>query len=370
MRDQQANGEVATRMNDQSHSGGTVFGRKKEPTVGDYVEAVRGQAGAAARTYGPIARDRAQEAYAWSRPRLDPYVQEARRRAQPYVDRAIDTAAPKMQRAVDTLEPRVDKAHDVLVESWIPRLSAAVAALAGATAAAKTQVVEVSGRAPDAVAVLKGDKVAKEPRGGKILLGLGIVAAVGAVVVVLANRKPKDDPWATPSTSYTPPAKTFSDRVSGAKETVTAAAGTAAHKVSEAAGTAAHRAGELGGKAKEAAGEATDKTKATAGGAADRTRAAAGKAAGAASDATSDAAGPAGSAGTAGSAGPATTADTSDVLGDVADTSAETRDDLNVNVAGAASDVKADVADTASDVKADVSKRASRAKAQVDDKTT
>ena len=111
-----------------------MFGRKKEPTVGDYVEAVRGQAGAAARTYGPIARDRAQEAYAWSRPRLDPYVQEARRRAQPYVDRAIETAAPKMQRAVDTLEPRVDKTRDVLVQSWIPRLSAGVAALAGATA--------------------------------------------------------------------------------------------------------------------------------------------------------------------------------------------------------------------------------------------
>ena len=147
-------------------------------------------------------------------------MQEARRRAQPYVEQA----APRVQRAVEGLEPQVDKAHDVIVSAWIPRISAAVAALAGATVAAKDQVVVVSERTPDAVAVLKGDKVAKQPRGSKILIGLGIVAAVGAVVVVLANRKPKDDPWATPSTSYTPPAKTFADRVSEAKDGVAAAA--------------------------------------------------------------------------------------------------------------------------------------------------
>jgi hypothetical protein len=361
-------------MNDQSHSGGTVFGRKKEPTVGDYVEVMRGQAGAAlgkgrergadlAQVYGPIARQRAVEAYARSRPRLDPYVQKARLRAQPYVDRVIVTTAPRMQRAVDTLEPRVDKAHDVLVQSWIPRLSAGVAALAGATAAAKSQVVDMSERAPDAVAVLKGDKVAKTPRGGRVLLGLGVVAAVGAVVVVLANRKPKEDPWATPTTSSTPPAKSFTDRVSGAKETVTAAAGTAAHRVSDAAGAAAHKASEAADKAKSAA--------------ADRTKAAGGKASTAASDATSGAE----------DSAKATTADTVDVLGDVADTTAETREDAGANLAGAASDVKpdvaesvssvnadlteggSDVADSAADVKPDVTKRASRSRAQVDDKT-
>ena len=177
-----------------------------------------------------------------------------------------------MQRAVEGLEPQVDKAHDVIVSAWIPRISAAVAALAGATMAAKDQVVVVSERAPDAVAVLKGDKVAKQPRGGKILIGLGIVAAVGAVVVVLANRKPKDDPWATPSTSYTPPAKTFADRVSEAKDGVAAAAGTAAHKVSDVAETAAHKAGEVADKAKDAAGDAAEKAKETAGGAADKAK--------------------------------------------------------------------------------------------------
>ena len=100
---------------------------------------------------------------------------------------------------------------------------------------------------------LRSSRATRWPRSrsaGKFLIGLGIVAAVGAVVVVLANRKPKDDPWATPSTSYTPPAKTFGDRVSVAKETVTAAAGTAAHKASE-----------LADKAKDVAGEAADKAK-------------------------------------------------------------------------------------------------------------
>jgi hypothetical protein len=366
-------------MNDQSHSGGTVFGRKKEPTVGDYVEAVRGQAGVAlgkgrdrgadlAEVYGPIARQRALEAYAWSRPRLDPYVEKARLRAQPYVDRAIVAAAPRMQRVVNGLEPRVDKAHDVIVQSWIPHLSAGIAALAGATAAAKSQVVDISGRAPDAVAVLKGDKVAKEPRGGKVLLGLGVVAAVGAVVVVLANRKPKEDPWATPTTSYTPPAKTFTDRVSGAKETVTQAAGTAAHKVSDAAGAAAHKASEAADKAKSAA--------------TDRAKAGADKGSTAASDATSS----------EGESAKATTADTVDVLGDVADTKADTPEGVGANLAGAASDVKpdvteavsdvkpdvtqgaadvkADVTDSAADIKPEVTKRASRARPQVDDKTT
>jgi hypothetical protein len=362
----------------QTHSGGTVFGRNKQPTVGDYVDVVREQAStavdkgldkgadlaqtygpkareqalaaadaaaAAARTYGPIARERAAEAYEAARPRveevyrerLDPYVQEALKRAEPYVDRAVETAAPRVQRAVENLEPKVDKAHDVIVDAWIPRISAAIAALAGATVAAKEQVVEVSERAPDAVAVLKGDKVAKQPKGGKVLIGLGIVAAVGAVVVVLANRKPKDDPWATPSTSYTPPAKTFGDRVADAKDTVTTAAGTAAHK-----------AGELADKAKDAAGDAGEKAKDAVGDAADKAKTAASKATGAAKDAAAGAADEVKDTGS----------DTVDVLGDVADTAAETSGDVAADVAGAAADVKADV-----------SKGAAKAKDQVDGAT-
>ena len=344
-----------------------MSGKKKQPTVGDYVEVVREQASSsldkgrskgadlaqsygpkaqkqaqiaaeAARTYGPIARGRAAEAYEGALERLEPYMQEARRRAQPYVD----TAAPRVQRAVEGLEPQVDKAHDVIVSAWIPRISAAVAALAGATMAAKDQVVEVSERAPDAVAVLKGDKVAKQPRGGKILIGLGIVAAVGAVVVVLANRKPKDDPWATPSTSYTPPAKTFADRVSEAKDGVAAAAGTAAHKVSDVAETAAHKAGDVADKAKDAAGDVAAKAKETTGGAADKAKTTPRRTSAAASKATE--------------AAKDTGAETVDVLGDVADTTAETSGDVAADVAGAAAEVEADM-----------SKGASRAKAQVDD---
>jgi len=362
----------------QTHSGGTVFAQRKQPTVSDYVDVVREQAStavdkglgkgsdlaqsygpkakvqaqaaaeaaaAAARTYGPIARDKAAEAYEAARPRveevyrerLDPYVQEAWKRAEPYVERAVETGAPRVQRAVENLEPKVDKAHEVIVDAWIPRISAAIAALAGATMAAKDQVVVVSERAPDAVAVLKGDKVAKQPKTGKLLIGLGIVAAVGAVVVVLANRKPKDDPWATPSTSYTPPAKTFGDRVSVAKETVTTAAGTAAHK-----------AGELADKAKDVAGEAADKAKDAAGDAAEKAKTAASKATGAAKDATAAATDEAKDTGS----------ETVDVLGDVADTTAETGGDVAADVAGAAADVKDDV-----------SKGADKAKSQVDDAT-
>lgn len=336
-----------------------MSGRNKQPTVGDYLDVVREQAStvvskgldkgldkgadlaqtygpkaraqallaaeaaaAAARTYGPIARGRAAEAYEAARPRveevygdarerLEPYLHEARKRAEPYVGRAVETAAPRVQRAVDNLEPKVDQARDVVVDAWIPRVSAALAALAGASMAAKEQVVEVSERAPDAVAVLKGDKIAKEPRAGKFFIGLGIVAAVGAVVVVLANRKPKDDPWATPSTSYTPPTKTFTDRVAGAKDTVTAAAGTAAHKVTDVAGAAASKATELVDQSKDSAKDQSTEAPSTAP--------------------------PVGA--------PTTTRlDTTDVLGDVADNATQTGGDVAADVAGAGANVQADVA--------------------------
>jgi hypothetical protein len=351
-----------------------VFGRNKQPTVGDYVDVVREQASTvvskgldkglvkgadlaqtygpkareqalaaaaaaaeAARIYGPTARERAagayeaarplvEEAYGDARERLEPYLQEALKRAEPYVERAVQTAAPRVQRAVVNLEPRVDRAHDVIVGAWIPRVSAAVAALAGATMAAKEQVVEVSERAPDAVAVLKGDKIAKEPRAGKFLIGLGIVAAVGAVGVVLANRKPKDDPWATPSTSSTPPAKKLTDRVSGAKETVTAVAGTAAHKVTDVAGAAATKATELVDQTKD---QVKDQVKSQ------------GK------DQSKDAPSTAPSA-----AQPTTTPlETTNVLGDVADSAEATNGDVAADVAGAAADVKADLPTGTSQVK-------------------
>ena len=238
-------------------------------------------------------------------------------------------AGPKVQDAVDNLSPKVDAAHDVIVDSWLPKVSAAVGAVVAASLAAKDQVVdakdqvvEVSGRAPDAVAVLRGDAVAKPKRGGKLLIGLGIVAAIGAAVAVLANRKPKDDPWATPSTTYTPPARTFGDRVTDVKDKAAAAAGTATQKAGELADKAKDVAGDAADKAKGAGGSAVDKAKDVTGTAADKRRA------------------------------KDTGSETVDVLGDVAETASETAGDVASDTAGAAHDVKADVkhgADKAAD---------------------
>jgi hypothetical protein len=316
-----------------------VFGRNKE-TSADYVVVARGRAGAkdddkaglvatygpmarvqaraaadaaaqAAKAYGPVARGRATEAYGGARERVSPLYAAARERARPYVGQAVGVAGPRVQRAVDQLGPRVDVARDTMVESWLPKVSAAIASAVAASAAAKDQVVEVSGRAPDAVAVLKGEAVVKQKRsGGKVWMGLGVVAAVGAAVAVLAGRKPKEDPWATPSSTYTPP-KTFTDRVSGAKGTVSAAAGTAAHKVADVTHTATARAGQVTGRARGASD--TPATEVTPVVPEMRTTAA------------------------------DMQAGTVDVLGEVADTADATAGETAIDTAGAAHDVKVDV---------------------------
>jgi hypothetical protein len=166
-----------------------------------------------------------------------------------------------------------------------------------------------------------------------------VLAAAGAAAAVLANRKPKDDPWATPSTTYTPPARTLGDRVGGVKE-----------KASTVTSTATQRAAEVADKAKVAAAGATTKAKDVA---ADATTKVTSKAKGVV--------GGTGSTGSTGSPGSTESAPvngtstppppvvetppaTVNVLGDVADTASETAGDPAAEVAGAASDVKIDIA--------------------------
>ena len=166
----------------------------------------------AAKTYAPVARERAQAAAEWSRPhvehareRAQPAVDAVRDRAQPHLDHAVEAVGPRVLGAVDNFAPRVDATRDHIVDDWLPKLSAAIATVVAASNAAKDQALDVSDRAPQALSVLKGESVARRKgRRGKVFLVLGVLAAIGAAVAAVLNRQPKDDPWATPlSDPYT-----------------------------------------------------------------------------------------------------------------------------------------------------------------------
>lgn len=239
-----------------------MFRMKSEPTAADRLAALRDRVGPAgligsdaalaAKAYGPIARDRAVAAAGvavdaastardraaaaaeWAQPRLEhardaaePYAKKARQKARPYVDNAVEAMAPRVQDAVDSVAPRVDATRDHIVDDLLPKLSAAVAAVVAASESARDRAesaiekghdvyetaagtaVEAGGRTSGAVAVLTGAKVAKTVgRKRRVALVLAALAAIGGAVAYFLNRKPQDDPWATPIS--TPPRPAYS----------------------------------------------------------------------------------------------------------------------------------------------------------------
>jgi hypothetical protein len=195
-------------------------------------ERVAPAAGAAAEA----ARERAHQAKDW---------------AKPHVDHGIGLAAPRLERAVEGLAPRVDTARDRIVEDLLPKVAEAIAAVAAASTAARLAAEETVDRAPDAFAVLKGEALAtpvksRKPK-GRMLITLGILAAVAAVAAALVKRSaPREDPWATPiEDPYT--ASTAGQ--TSTKEKVTSLADTAKEK---AAGLAASAKEKVGGRGEEA----------------------------------------------------------------------------------------------------------------------
>ncbi len=144
---------------------------------------------------------------------------DAKEWATPKVERGLEAAAPKVEAAVEKISPAVDAARDKLVDDLLPRLVDAVnaAAAAGATAAAAGAAAK--SRSGDAVAVLKGEAVAKRPhRKRKFFLLTALVAAVGAALAVFKKQQPKDDPWAVPAGTY-PTTSTFTSDTSSPSAT-------------------------------------------------------------------------------------------------------------------------------------------------------
>ena len=129
--------------------------------------------------------------------------------AAPHVERGREAAAPKVEAAVDRVSPAVDAAREKL-EELMPRLAEAVSAAAAAGSAASAHAGEYRARSGDAVAVLRGEAVAKRKHRvlRKLLLLPVIAAAVAGSYAAFKSRTPKEDPWAVPTgtyPAYTPP---------------------------------------------------------------------------------------------------------------------------------------------------------------------
>ena len=233
----------------------------------------------AAKTYAPVAKERAQAAAEWSKPRVEhaleraqPAVDAVRDRAQPHLDHAVEAGGPRVQGAVDNIAPRVDATRDHIVDDWLPKLSAAIATVVAASNAAKDQAgdlkdhaLDVSDRAPRALSVLKGESVARRKgRRGKVFLVVGLLSAIGAAVAAVLNRKPKDDPWATPlsdpytAPTYTAPNAGRSSSV-GTSSSTTASVSDLKDTAAETADDAKDKASELTDAAKERASDLKDK---------------------------------------------------------------------------------------------------------------
>lgn len=168
----------------------------------------REQAADVASTIGETWRDRVA-------PTVGAKARDARDWAAPHVEHGRKAAAPKVEAAVDAasekVAPVVDAARDQ-IDHWLPRVLEAVSAAATAGAAAGATAGEYRSRSGDAVAVLKGEAIAKRKRGRvlrKLLLLPVVAAAAAAAYAVVKSRAPKDDPWAVPTgtyPAYTPPA--------------------------------------------------------------------------------------------------------------------------------------------------------------------
>ncbi|MGL5851657.1 MAG: hypothetical protein ACRCZD_12835, partial [Phycicoccus sp.] len=126
-------------------------------------------------------------------------------------ERASDVAGnarDKAEEAADYVGPKVDQVKDSLgeakelfVDEVLPKLLAAAATVAAGAVAAKEQAVDTADRAPEALAVLKGDADVKKGGKGKWVLMLGLAA--GAAVFTWRKSQERPDPWAT-AAPYTP----------------------------------------------------------------------------------------------------------------------------------------------------------------------
>jgi hypothetical protein len=184
-----------------------------------------------------------------------PKVHAAKEWAAPRAQKGLDVAAPRVEAAVETVSPKIDAARDKLVDEVLPRL---VDAINAATSQASAARDEAASRGADAVAVLKGEAVAKPKKKHRLrkLLMLGGLVAAAAAAFKAMRGGPKDDPWATPagSSSWAP---STSASVAGAAAAEAALDDAAASEATESPGAEAE-AGLEGGSGPAAESETID----------------------------------------------------------------------------------------------------------------
>lgn len=220
--------------------------------VSEGADAARGTAADRAE----LARERAEQA----RERAAELRETAAERGAELRDQAYDLADAVNDRAhrfADAAAPKVESARSAFVEDVLPKVAEAVATLAAGAAAAKSTASDTAHRAPDALAVLKGDAAVKRSGGGrKFFLFAGLAALAAAAWSVFRKNQSKDDPWATPA--YTPPSH---GRASTLDDSVTDAATTARDKAAAAGAAVAGKASEVKDAVKEKAVEVKDAVK-------------------------------------------------------------------------------------------------------------
>ena len=151
--------------------------------------------------------------------------------------------------AAETIAPKVETARETFVDDVLPKVAAALATDAAGAAAAKETATETAERAPDALAVLKGEAAVKRGGKGKWILLLGAIAA-GAAVMAWRRSNERPDPWATAGTTTTP---------KPASEKVGDIAGAAKEKAAGLKDAAAEKAGAVKGRAADAKAAGTEK---------------------------------------------------------------------------------------------------------------
>lgn len=133
--------------------------------------------------------------------KIAPVASDARDTALKYAETTRDWAAPRVEAARDWAAPRVEPAVSKVKEDVLPKVASAVTA---ALAASEPAREEAKTRGTAALAALKGEVEAPQPkthRVRKLFLLAGIVGAAYAGWKAWAGQgRQEEQPWATPLT--------------------------------------------------------------------------------------------------------------------------------------------------------------------------
>ncbi|MCL2090974.1 MAG: hypothetical protein FWH11_07095 [Micrococcales bacterium] len=192
---------------------------------------------AATRTQGA-----AVNAYEWTTPRVEAFVEWLTPRLEHLYTEGLKAAAPQVEKAAGKAAPVVDTAHEKIVDELLPKLVAAVHAAADKAQAAEDEAARLAAQAAQR----------KSHTARKVFLAAALTAGGIAAAAAWARSRTTVDPWAEPWEPTEAPARTgLEDKVGEAADAVGEAAGSAVAKSRE----ATRKAGEKLAEAREEVSE-------------------------------------------------------------------------------------------------------------------